>query len=101
MSLLIAYFSFRDGKYNLYRKPSDGGGAEEFLVSDDNQTLYADDWSRDGKTLIYERGLGVGAGGGREIWPCRSKASARRECWYRMVVSVACHLTAAGSPISR
>jgi eukaryotic-like serine/threonine-protein kinase len=64
----IVFFSFREGKYNLYRKPSDGSGVEQFLVSDDNQTIYADDWSRDGKTLIYQRGSGVGAGGGREIW---------------------------------
>ena len=43
----IAYFSFRDGKYDLYRKPSDGSGAEELLVSDDNQTIAINDWSRD------------------------------------------------------
>ncbi len=59
----IAYFSYRDGKYSLYRKPSDGSGVEELLVSDDNQTIYVNDWSRDGKTLIYQRG----PGGGREI----------------------------------
>ena len=59
----IAYFSFRDNKYNLYRKPSDGSGAEELLVSDDNEALYPSDWSRDGKTLIYQRG----AAGGHEV----------------------------------
>jgi eukaryotic-like serine/threonine-protein kinase len=64
----IVYFSFRDGKYSLYRKPSDGSGAEELLLSDENQTIYADDWSHDGKTLIYQRGTGAGPGGGREIW---------------------------------
>ena len=60
----IAYFSFRDNKYNLYRKASDGSGAEELLVSDDNETLYPSDWSRDGKILIYQRG----AAGGHEIF---------------------------------
>jgi hypothetical protein len=59
----IAYFSFRDGKYSLYRKPSDGSGAEELLVSDDNGTI-ANDLSRDGKTLIYQRV----PSGGYEIW---------------------------------
>ena len=75
----IAYFSFRDGKYSIYRKPSDGSGAEEVLVSDDNQTLYADDWSPDGKTLIYERGLGAGLGAGHEIWalPLEGERKAR------------------------
>ena len=61
----IVYFSFRDSKYGLYRKPSDGSGAEELLVSDDNETIYATDWSRDGKTLIYQRGI---LGTGNEIW---------------------------------
>ena len=76
----IAYFSFRDSKYSIFRKPSDGSGGEEALVSDDNQTLYADDWSRDGKTLIYERGLGAGlGGGGHEIWalPLEGERKAR------------------------
>jgi eukaryotic-like serine/threonine-protein kinase len=61
----IVYFSFRDSKYSLYRKPSDGSGAEELLLSDDNQTIYANDWSRDGKTLIFQRGI---LGTGNEIW---------------------------------
>ncbi len=60
----IAYFSFREGKYGLYRKPADGSGAEELLASDDNEGLYPTDWSHDGKTLIYQRG----AAGGHEIW---------------------------------
>jgi eukaryotic-like serine/threonine-protein kinase len=71
----IAYFSFRDGKYNLYRKPSDGSGAEEVLVSDAHQTIYVNDWSRDGKTLIYQRGPGAG----HEIWalPLEGERKAR------------------------
>jgi serine/threonine protein kinase/Tol biopolymer transport system component len=39
----------------LYRKLSNGGGAEELLLSDD-QVALASDWSRDGKYLIYSRG---------------------------------------------
>jgi len=39
----------------LYRKPSDGSGAEELLLSDD-QVAVATDWSRDGKYLLYSRG---------------------------------------------
>jgi len=39
----------------LYRKPSNGGGTEELLLSDD-QVLLATDWSRDNKYLIYSRG---------------------------------------------
>jgi eukaryotic-like serine/threonine-protein kinase len=70
----IAYFSYRDGKYRIYRKPSDGSGAEERLVSDDNQTVYVNDWSRDGNTLIYQRGPSAG-----EIWalPLEGERKAR------------------------
>jgi Tol biopolymer transport system component len=39
----------------LYRKPSDGSGAEELLISDDQVTVPTD-WSRDGKYLFYARG---------------------------------------------
>ena len=39
----------------LYRKPSDGSGAAELLISDD-QVANASDVSRDGKYLFYERG---------------------------------------------
>jgi Tol biopolymer transport system component len=39
----------------LYRKPSDGSGPEELLISDD-QVANATDWSRDGKYLLYARG---------------------------------------------
>ncbi|MGB7862641.1 MAG: hypothetical protein WCF74_04535, partial [Candidatus Sulfotelmatobacter sp.] len=50
----IAYTSARNGHYNLYRKPSDGSGAEELLLADDQESL-ANDWSRDGKYLLYSR----------------------------------------------
>ena len=41
----IAYTSDRNGHSNLYRKPSDGSGAEELLLTDEAITL-ATDWSR-------------------------------------------------------
>jgi Tol biopolymer transport system component len=56
----IAYNSARNGHVNLYRKHSDGSGAEELLFSFDQQQAITvptvtDDWSRDGKYLIYSR----------------------------------------------
>jgi Tol biopolymer transport system component len=60
----IAYTSDRNGHSNLTRKPSDGSGAEELLLTDD-QIDVASDWSRDGKYLIYSRGMAVGDAG---IW---------------------------------
>ena len=48
----IAYSSSRNGQFALCRKPSDGSGAEETLLTVTNQPLL-DDWSRDGKYLLY------------------------------------------------
>ena len=48
----IAYVSLRNGKFNMLRKASDGSGAEEVLLTDEVQMLN-NDWSRDGKYLIY------------------------------------------------
>ena len=51
----IAYSSDRNGNANICRKPADGAGAEEVLLSED-QILLPNSWSRDGKYLIYQRG---------------------------------------------
>jgi eukaryotic-like serine/threonine-protein kinase len=60
----IAYTSDRNGHTSLYRKLSDGTGAEELLLTDE-QVVLASDWSRDGKYLLYSRGsLGTTS----EIW---------------------------------
>ena len=62
----IAYVSARDGRFGIYRKHSDGSGAEELLVSDELQIALTD-WSRDGKFLLYSRPLS-GVGPIRESW---------------------------------
>ena len=51
----IAYASLRDGHSNLYRKRSDGSGAEEVLLEND-QADTVEDWSPDGKYLLYSHG---------------------------------------------
>jgi Tol biopolymer transport system component len=61
----IAYGSQSNGKNHLYRKLSDGSGAEELLL-DDEQTLIPGDWSSDSKYLIYSRGPFFS--NGAEIW---------------------------------
>ena len=60
----IAYTSDRNGHSNLFRKPSDGSGVEELLLTDEHVTL-ASDWSRDGKYLLYSRGP---SGSNWEVW---------------------------------
>jgi serine/threonine protein kinase len=59
----IFYNSGRNGRSQIYRKPSDGSGAEEELLSDD-QIVMPTDWSHDGKYVLYQRG-GVG---NQDIW---------------------------------
>jgi Tol biopolymer transport system component len=57
----VAYVALRKGAYGLYRKPSDGEGAEELLYSS-NQPPVLTDWSMDGKYLtFYATDLGGGA----------------------------------------
>jgi len=54
----IIYSSSRDGPMNLYRKVSTGAGAEE-LVLKSNEAKLAQDWSRDGRFLLYSVGTGA------------------------------------------
>ena len=51
----IAYASLRNGHSNLYRERSDGSGAEEVLLEND-QADTVEDWSPDGKYLLYSHG---------------------------------------------
>src|SRR5512146_377929 len=54
----IAYSSLRASQGGIYRRRSDGSGAEELLVPDSSTVIYApDDWSADGKTLFYSPNL--------------------------------------------
>ena len=55
----IIFSSGRDGNSNLYQKVSSGAGNEDALLKSD-ETKYADDWSPDGRFLMY--GLGRQAG---------------------------------------
>ena len=48
----IAYSSAQNGHFALCRKPSDGSGAEECLLTVEGQPALHD-WSRDGKYLLY------------------------------------------------
>lgn len=57
----VAYAALRQGAYGLYRKLSNGEGAEELLYSS-NAPLTLTDWSQDGRYLTYfSSDLGGGA----------------------------------------
>src|SRR5262249_10865508 len=57
----ILFGTVRGGKARLgiYQKASNGAGAEELLLSSDSvdTEVYATDWSRDGRFVIYSSGL--------------------------------------------
>ncbi len=59
----IVYNSGRNGRSQIFRKPSDGSGAEEELLADD-QIVMPSDWSHDGKYIFYQRGVP----GTQDIW---------------------------------
>jgi eukaryotic-like serine/threonine-protein kinase len=61
----IAYSSARSGQFALCRKPSDGSGAEETLLTETEQ-LALHDWSRDGKYLLFSRP--ISGGPFRQLW---------------------------------
>jgi len=48
----IAFASNRDGQFDLYQKNSSGAGEEEVLLRSDHDK-YPQDWSRDGRFLLY------------------------------------------------
>jgi Tol biopolymer transport system component len=48
----LAYVALRQGYYGLYRKPSNGQGAEELLYKN-SAPMTLTDWSQDGKYLTY------------------------------------------------
>jgi eukaryotic-like serine/threonine-protein kinase len=57
----IAYSSVRNGQAYLFRKRSDGSGAEEVLLTNPSDTsidsLWPSDWSRDGKEVFYSKSM--------------------------------------------
>ncbi|MBI4472709.1 MAG: PD40 domain-containing protein, partial [Acidobacteria bacterium] len=63
----IASVSNSKGVYNLYVKPSSGLGAEELLLETPNNK-YAQDWSKDGRFLLYSE---IDPKTGRDLsaWP--------------------------------
>jgi serine/threonine protein kinase/Tol biopolymer transport system component len=49
----IAFTSNRTGQRNIYQKPADGSGTEELLLGGKEGEENVEDWSRDGKYLMY------------------------------------------------
>jgi serine/threonine protein kinase len=60
----IIFSSSREGGINLYQKAASGAGAEEAFYKS-NELKLANDWSRDGRFLLYSTGA---VGEGRDLW---------------------------------
>ncbi len=54
---LVVFYSNRGGRSTFYRKSSSGAGIEE-QVLDEGVGSYPDDWSPDGKYILYEKNAG-------------------------------------------
>ncbi|MEP7148292.1 MAG: protein kinase [Acidobacteriota bacterium] len=53
----VVFYSNRGGRSTFYRKSSSGAGIEE-PVLDEGVGSYPDDWSPDGKYILYEKNAG-------------------------------------------
>jgi Tol biopolymer transport system component len=53
----IAFTSDRSGQRNIYWKLPDGSGPEELVLGGSEAAENVEDWSRDGKYLLYNFGL--------------------------------------------
>ena len=60
----LAFGSNRNGNYDLYRKRATGVGEEELLLKD-AMAKIPDDWSRDGRYLVYDA---RGESGKNDLW---------------------------------
>jgi eukaryotic-like serine/threonine-protein kinase len=54
----VVYYSNRGGRSTFLRKSSSGAGVEE-VVLDEGAGSYPDDWSPDGKYILYEKNAGA------------------------------------------
>lgn len=60
----IAFTSLRSGKFGFYQRAADGSGSEDLLLEENSYVKYVNDWSPDGKFLVFQQApLGT-----NEIW---------------------------------
>jgi Tol biopolymer transport system component len=50
----IAFTSNRLGQRDIYQKPPDGSGPDDLLLGGKGEDKFVDDWSADGKYLVYD-----------------------------------------------
>jgi serine/threonine protein kinase len=55
----VMYSSQRDSKFSIYQRLASGAAGDELVLASGRGNIYVDDWSRDGKYLIYEADNGA------------------------------------------
>jgi Tol biopolymer transport system component len=75
----IAFTSDRSGQRNIYWKLADGSGPDELLLGGNEAAENVEDWSRDGKYLIYNLGA---PGGNRSALHVLPLAGERKPVTY-------------------
>jgi serine/threonine protein kinase/WD40 repeat protein len=50
----IAFTSLGSGKFGFYQRAADGSGTEDLLLEEDSYVKYVNDWSPDGKFLVFQ-----------------------------------------------
>jgi len=69
----LAFASSRNGSFQIYQKNVDGSGQEEQLTDGPGDN-YPDDWSRDGKYLLYQHTIPEKSS---EVWLLHMDASGK------------------------
>jgi serine/threonine protein kinase len=63
--LRVVWASNRTGFFDLYIKPANGAGPEQLLIKMGTPAGWPEDWSRDGRFLLYQI---PGAKTGQDLW---------------------------------
>ncbi|MSV35142.1 MAG: hypothetical protein EXQ47_06020 [Bryobacterales bacterium] len=63
--LRVLWASNRNGAFNAYSKSASGTGQEELLIKMGTATGYAEDWSKDGRFILYQMPV---AKTGQDLW---------------------------------
>jgi serine/threonine protein kinase len=79
----IVFASARTGPYNLYIKPA-SAVAEEKVLLETPESQFPQDWSADGRSLLY---AAIGPKTGRDLWVMDMNASASNPQTRRAVVN--------------
>jgi Tol biopolymer transport system component len=74
----VFFSSRRSGRFDIFRKPASGAGAEVELLIDSQNNLYVSDVSNDGEFLLFFTGNALSRTG-NDLWILPLKGEAKRQ----------------------